>query len=31
MWIARESRKPVKLATVVTQMGGAKLTAELVP
>jgi hypothetical protein len=31
MWIAWESRKGVKLAPVVTQMGGAKLTSELVP
>jgi hypothetical protein len=31
MWIAKDGRKPVKLATVLTQMGGAKLTSELVP
>jgi hypothetical protein len=29
MWIARDSRKPVKLSAVMAQMGGATLTAEL--
>ncbi len=29
MWIAKESRKPVKLAATLPQMGGATLTAEL--
>jgi dipeptidyl aminopeptidase/acylaminoacyl peptidase len=29
LWVARDSRKPVKMATVLTQMGGAVLTVEL--
>jgi dienelactone hydrolase len=29
VWIAKDSRKPVKTASVLPQMGGAKLTAEL--
>jgi len=29
MWVARDSRKSVKLSTVLTEMGGAVLTAEL--
>jgi len=29
MWVARDSRKPVKLSAVMAQMGGATLTAEL--
>jgi len=28
-WIAKDSRKPVKFAATLPQMGGAKLTAEL--
>jgi len=31
VWIAKDSRKPVKLAAVLADMGGAALTAELVP
>ncbi len=31
LWIAKDSRKAVKLATVLAQMGGATLTAELLP
>jgi len=31
MWIAKDSRKPVKLAAVLPDMGGATLAAELVP
>ena len=29
MWVARDSRKSVKLSTVLTEMGGAVLTSEL--
>jgi dipeptidyl aminopeptidase/acylaminoacyl peptidase len=29
LWVARDSRKPVKMSTVLTQMGGAVLTVEL--
>jgi len=29
VWIAKESRKPVKFSTVVAEMGGATVTAEL--
>ena len=29
MWVARDSRKPVKLSAVLVEMGGAALTAEL--
>jgi dipeptidyl aminopeptidase/acylaminoacyl peptidase len=29
MWIAKDSRKPVKMAATMPQMGGATLTAEL--
>jgi hypothetical protein len=29
VWIAKDSRKPVKLTTALPQMGGAKMTAEL--
>jgi dipeptidyl aminopeptidase/acylaminoacyl peptidase len=31
LWIARESRTPVKISTVMPDMGGAILTAELLP
>jgi dipeptidyl aminopeptidase/acylaminoacyl peptidase len=31
LWIARDSRKPVKISAVLPGMGGAVLTAELVP
>ena len=31
IWIDKASRKPVKMETVMTQMGGAKMTAELKP
>jgi len=31
VWIAKETRRPVKLATVLAEMGGATLTAELLP
>jgi len=29
MWVAHDSRKPVKLSAVLPEMGGAILTAEL--
>ena len=29
MWIAKDSRKPVRIAAVMPQMGGAVMTAEL--
>ncbi len=29
MWIARDSRKSVKLSAVLTEMNGATLTVEL--
>lgn len=31
MWVAKDSRKVVKVSTVLTEMGGATLTAELAP
>ena len=31
LWIATEGRKPVKVSSVMPQMGGAVLTAELMP
>lgn len=31
VWIAKDSRKPVKMTTVLAAMGGATLTAELIP
>jgi dipeptidyl aminopeptidase/acylaminoacyl peptidase len=31
LWIAKDSRKPVKVTAVLADMGGAVLTAELVP
>ncbi len=31
VWVAKDSRKPVKIAAVLAQMGGAVLTAELLP
>ncbi len=31
LWIAKDSRKPVKLSAALPQMGGATLTAELLP
>jgi dienelactone hydrolase len=31
LWIAREARVPVKMAQVMASMGGAMMTAELVP
>jgi dipeptidyl aminopeptidase/acylaminoacyl peptidase len=31
LWIAKDSRKPVKISAVLPTMGGAVLTAELVP
>ncbi len=31
LWIAKDSRKPVKVSAVLADMGGAVLTAELVP
>lgn len=31
LWIAKDSRKPVKISTVIASMGGATMTAELVP
>lgn len=31
LWIAKDSRKPVKMAAVMAQMGGATLTSELLP
>jgi len=31
VWIAKDSRKPVKISTVIASMGGATMTAELVP
>jgi hypothetical protein len=29
IWIAKDSRKPVKISTVMASMGGATMTAEL--
>jgi dipeptidyl aminopeptidase/acylaminoacyl peptidase len=31
VWIAKDSRTPVKISTVLAEMGGAVLTAELLP
>jgi dipeptidyl aminopeptidase/acylaminoacyl peptidase len=31
VWIAKDSRTPVKISTVMAEMGGATLTAELLP
>ena len=31
IWIAKETRTPVKMSTLMPEMGGATLTAELVP
>ena len=31
LWVAKDSRKPVKMSTVLAEMGGAKLTTEMVP
>ena len=31
IWIAKDSRVPVKIATVLAAMGGAMMTAELLP
>jgi len=31
IWIAKETRTPVKISTVLAEMGGATLTAELLP
>jgi dipeptidyl aminopeptidase/acylaminoacyl peptidase len=31
VWVAKEPRKPVKVAAVIAQMGGATMTAELQP
>lgn len=31
VWIAKDSRKPVKMSAVLAEMGGATLTEELVP
>jgi dipeptidyl aminopeptidase/acylaminoacyl peptidase len=31
VWIAKETRTPVKISTVIAEMGGATLTAELLP
>jgi hypothetical protein len=31
VWIAKETRTPVKIATLMVEMGGATLTAELLP
>ena len=31
VWIAKDSRKPVKISSVIASMGGATLTAELIP
>jgi dipeptidyl aminopeptidase/acylaminoacyl peptidase len=31
MWIAKDSRKAVKISTVISSMGGATMTAELLP
>ena len=30
VWIAKDSRKPLKISTVVPEMNGAMITAELV-
>jgi hypothetical protein len=31
VWIAKETRTPVKIATLMVEMGGATLTGELLP
>jgi hypothetical protein len=31
IWVAKDSRKPVKTTAILSEMGGATLTAELVP
>ena len=31
VWVSKDSRKPVKMSSVMAQMGGATLTAELLP
>jgi hypothetical protein len=31
LWIAKDTRVPVKLVSVIAAMGGAKMTAELLP
>jgi len=31
VWIAKDSRKPAKVSAVLGDMGGATMTAELVP
>jgi hypothetical protein len=31
IWIAKDSRKPVKVSAIMAQMGGATMTAELTP
>jgi hypothetical protein len=31
VWIAKDTRTPVKTSTVMVEMGGAVLTAELLP
>jgi len=31
VWIAKDTRVPVKISAVLTSMGGATLTAELLP
>src|SRR3954463_5536521 len=31
IWVAKDTRTPVKIATVLPQMGGATMTAELLP
>jgi hypothetical protein len=31
LWIAKDSRKPVKMSAVLADMGGAVITEELVP
>jgi hypothetical protein len=31
LWIAKDSRKPVKMTAVLPEMGGATITQEMVP
>jgi len=31
LWVAKESRVPVKVSAVIPEMGGATLNAELLP
>jgi len=31
VWVAKQTRTPVKISTVMAEMGGATLTAELLP